>query len=107
MAAHSWLTESYNAFPPTSTLGLWSELLLHGDADTHVPFKDHAEKLLGALCENKGEAAGRVQLEVIRGGNHFLSSSKTMKASIRAITSFIASAVVPRPLSSNTPRSGD
>eukprot|EP00128_Syssomonas_multiformis_P007551 Colp12_sorted_trinity150504_noHs@10096 len=62
-------------------------LIVHGDADTHVPVR-YGEKLYELYCTRpKGEQ----KLVVIRGGNHLLSSSKCMKQAMRALTDFLSS----------------
>lgn len=110
--------DSYQRLPPTATLTHALRvplLLLHGDRDAHVPLA-HSQRLLNALtagvCGNivsndaaailsDGEAAvetthspsssahANVSLVVVKGGNHFLSSSKAMKQALAAIRDFV------------------
>jgi pimeloyl-ACP methyl ester carboxylesterase len=93
--------DSYQQLPPTATLRYALRvplLLLHGDQDTHVSVS-HSHRLVEALAAttakpSEGNAAvemGRngVSLGVLKGGNHFLSSSKAMKQSLAAIRAFV------------------
>lgn len=94
-------TDSYAHFPPMASLGLGLHcpvLLIHGEADIHVPYKDHAPQLLAMLRKQHPHAARSgssqdheacVQLQGIKGGNHFLSSSKAMKTCLRCIETFV------------------
>lgn len=95
---------SYQQLPPTTTLSHSLRvplLLIHGDQDTHVPLS-HSHRLVEALAATprksaEGNAvdptvetsAKRVSLVVVKGGNHFLSSSKAMKQSLAAIRAFV------------------
>ena len=108
--------DSYQQLPPTTTLGHSLRvplLLIHGDRDTHVPLS-HGQRLLQALnaaasglmesngVDSTASAAASdthglsqspyvkdVSLVVLKGGNHFLSSSKAMKQALAAIRVFV------------------
>ncbi len=108
--------DSYQQLPPTTTLRHSLRvplLLIHGDRDTHVPL-GHSQRLLQTLSatskplasDGVGAAAPAaaidatyglkpspgvkdVSLTVLKGGNHFLSSSKAMKQSLAAIRAFV------------------
>ena len=94
-------TESYMAFPPMPSLGRGLRcpvLLIHGEADIHVPHADHAQRLLATLQQQHPQPDWHggddvllpsVQLESIKGGNHFLTSSKAMKSSLGCIEAFV------------------
>lgn len=86
--------QSYSCFPRALTLAHSLRaplLLLHGDRDTHVPV-GHSQRLASALAA-AGAGFGTeeaVELAVLAGGNHFLSSSKALKASLAAVRKFVA-----------------
>lgn len=103
--------DSYAHLPPTSTLRHSLRvplLLIHGDKDAHVPMA-HSERLRTALLRSSDDTeiaaanddsdspevscgGSRVSLCVLKGGNHFLSSSKSVKQSLVAVRAFIKDA---------------
>jgi pimeloyl-ACP methyl ester carboxylesterase len=103
--------DSYAHLPPTSTLRHSLRvplLLIHGDKDAHVPMA-HSERLRAALLRSSDAketavanddsdspevrcGGSRVSLCVLKGGNHFLSSSKSVKQSLVAVRAFIKDA---------------
>jgi len=65
-------------------------LLLHGEDDRHVPI-EHAERLEALFAGRQAESAtADVQVVKVPKGNHFLSSSSSMKKALAAIADFVA-----------------
>eukprot|EP01062_Namystynia_karyoxenos_P035442 TRINITY_DN25966_c0_g1_i2.p2 TRINITY_DN25966_c0_g1~~TRINITY_DN25966_c0_g1_i2.p2 ORF type:complete len:176 (+),score=50.63 TRINITY_DN25966_c0_g1_i2:669-1196(+) len=83
--------DSYSHFAPTELLApriRCPVLLVHGTADRHVPYEEHAPGLAEDLRRGSSQ---RVELVAVEGANHFFSSEKHMRKAQAAVAAFVAS----------------